>query len=166
MKRIALLLLMLVLCLAPVSCSSSERELKAEILNDDLAAVCLNNSILNEYRTYDSSNAYGCVVYPDPFAIIIETEDEFDSLFTSVPEEISADLSKETLIIFAFTTEYRREIVIEGISEENGSLTVEYKMKSPSGFFGVGDAAIPFERFVALKVNSKNIESAEFVEVE
>lgn len=161
MKKITALLLALILCLALASCSPSS--LKAEILNDNLDSDCLNSTALGQHRTHTIE---GCVISPDPFTVIIKTEEEFYSIFTDPPEDISVDLTKETLIIYAFTTEYHREIIIESISEENGALTVEYKMKSPTGFFGVGDAAMPFERFVAVKVNSKNIDSAVFVEVD
>lgn len=159
MKKLFALFLSLILCLAAVSCSQSG----VKLLNGDLDPDCLNSTAIGQHRTY---NTVGCVVSANPFTVIIETAEEFDSIFTDAPEEISVDFSNETLILYAFTTEYHREIIIESISEENGALTVEYKMKSPTGFFGVGDAAMPFERFVVIKVNSKNIESAEFVEVD
>lgn len=103
---------------------------------------------------------------PKPFNVIIKTEDEFNSAFGDAPEEISVNFSKESLIICAFTTEYHRQITLESIKADDGALIIEYKMKSPSGFFSVGDAAMPFERFVAIKINSQDIETAEFIEVE
>ncbi len=168
MKKLILLFLLFSLCLASVSCSRSENELKAELLNGDLTPDCFNESFIEENRTYGAyydGTFFEEEGVPRSRVIIIKTENEFNSAFADAPEEISIDFSKESLIIYAFTTEYHREVTLKSFQKIDGALTVEYKMKSTSGLFNVGDAAMPFERFVAVKINSQDIATAEFVEV-
>lgn len=169
MKRTLLILLAVALCLFPLS-GCVDRDIKnsnCQIVNDDLGADHFQEAFLKENRTegadYDDAVLEDDAL-PKSRAIIIQTREMFDAVFAKDAEGFAVDFASEMLVLYTFTSEYRREIELVSMSVEDQTVTFHYEMKDPSLFFAVGDAVRPFQRFVLVKMDRLEVDSAVFTD--
>lgn len=164
MKRTLSILIILLLCLTVFAgCAKPDpSNANCQIVSDELSSDTLKDSFLKENRTsgayYDGDVALEGNDIPKSRTFIIKTQDEYDTIFENAAN-INVDFSSELLILYAFTTEYHRDISLDDWKVEGKTISITYEMKDPSK--NVGDAARPFQRFLLIKMNKLDIDSAE-----
>ena len=169
MKKYLTTILAVIICLTSLSgCTNSNpSNASCKLLNDELSSDMLKDSFLQENRTYGAY--YGGDVasedngIPKSRVFIIKTQDEYDAIFESTAT-VDIDFGSEMLILYTFTTEYHRDISLDDWKVEDKTIGITYEMKDPSKFAGVGDAAMPFQRFLLIKMNKIDIDSAVITE--
>lgn len=167
MKQIISILIVLLLCLSVlVGCQKPDpSNANCQIMSDELSSDTLKASFLKENRTsgayYDGDVALEDNDIPKSRTFIIKTQDEYDTIFENTAS-VAVDFNSELLILYAFTTEYHRDISLDDWKVEGKTISITYEMKEPGK--PVGDAARPFQRFLLIKMNKLDIENAEMIE--
>lgn len=135
----------------------------AELINGD-ATELIDEGFYHENYTCD---AYYLIdgeyvrlndpSYPKERIFVITSSEEYDAIF-SENANINVDFSKEMLIVYTFTAQYTREIRINGISIKDNECTLSLKMIKPFTFFWlIGDHAMPYQRYVVVKMNKVDV---------
>ena len=137
----------------------------------------INETFSHNNRTYGAIYDDGSLEdpsYPRERVFVIRSQEDFDQIFTQAIDGTPIDYQSETYVLYTFTTVYHREFIIKSASVVDQELTVQFRLKSPNdpdenGDLppeAVGDAARPFQRFVLIKVNEIDINSANFTEID
>jgi len=145
-----------------------------------LVAVTLSSVIKNKAAIYDNeaewireefyeqNRVYGAMYdretlrdesYPKTRTFIVRTQEEFDKMFID-ENHIEVDFEKEMLLVYTYKATYTRKMKIKRIKEDNGIMEVELDVEKVK--LGVGASCSPFQRYVVLKVDKKDITSVEF----
>ena len=155
MKKISFLCaLALLLALALSSCGQTE--LHAVLLNDNAKTVdgeafaARYTPLTFTYPAFsgsieDKDNAFGYLV--------LNTKEDYDAVFPA-GAGFEADLTRETVVIYAFTAIYIRPMTLEKLTIKDGKLEVALKMqKNSGGAEPIADATAPFQRYVVFKLD-------------
>lgn len=94
--------------------------------------------------------------YPDSRVFLIRSSEEGLKCLNR-NFDIEVDYEQEMLIVYTWTTEYHRDYKIEKIEVTKDTLYVNCKLE-PAGI-GVGDASMPFQRWLIIKLDLLPISS-------
>lgn len=103
--------------------------------------------INDEYVTMDD------ISYPRYRTFVVTSKEDFDDIFTgNINHDI--DFSSEMIIIYTFTSEYRRDIEIKSTRMVDNKLSIELNMKKPfTWFYLSGDACQSYQRYIIIKMD-------------
>ena len=150
-KIIKLVALMLAICgaLALASCSGAEKcRIEDDVYKDLNVKFALRN------RTQGA--LYGDVWengedVPLDRTFVINTKEEFESIFMTSPFDSEVDFEKETVIVYTFTAVYHREIRVKSFKVNDNGATLCLEWVKPASVVGSGDASVPYQRCVAVR---------------
>ena len=147
--RFAALVLAICSALALASCSGAEKcRIEDDVYKDLNVKFALRN------RTQGA--LYGDVWengedVPLERTFVINTKEEFNSTFMTSPFDSEIDFEKETVVVYTFTAVYHREIKVKSFKVNDNGATLCLEWVKPSGGVGVGDASVPYQRWVAVR---------------
>lgn len=136
---------------------------------DDLKGY-INDSFLEDNRIYGANYLTGETeygydyiqldeTYPSTRTFIIKSQEEFDRIFTSKPQDLSVDFESQMLIIHTDSTIYSRPIKLKAVNIDGGVLTVKMKMNNAKA--GVGGASMPCQIYLFIAMDKADITRAE-----
>lgn len=101
-------------------------------------------------------------VYPQAITALIKSQQEFDIAFMEFPTVL--DFDNEMLCLYIFTCVYMaRPYEISKISLEEKLLTIKVKSIPPK-IGAIGDASIPLQRCLVVKMDKLDVSTVEFSE--
>ena len=99
--------------------------------------------------------------YPLERSFIVNNEQEYKKIFIDGIEELNIDFEEQMILIYTFSTIYKRKNSLRSISVEDKTGKIVYQMETKHG---VGDACPPYQRWFAVKLNKIDITAVEFQE--
>ena len=85
---------------------------------------------------------------PESRMYVIKNQDEAEEVFTDTPK---IDFDTEMVIVYCYTTIYKREQRLDRVSFEGGELNIEFGVVNASP--GVGDATAPQTRVAIIQLD-------------
>ena len=134
----------------------------AIIMGND-GSLAYKEDFLRANRTYgvlyQNENGDGEEDFTSPkFRTFIITEKiQLDDIFSVCPV---IDFEKEMVVMYAYTSVYGRERIIRSITLKNKNLKIEFKIAE--GKPGYKDASVPQTRYLVLRMEKLDIDTAEF----
>lgn len=95
--------------------------------------------------------------YPVARDFILCSQQECEGVIKNL-SELNVNFEEEMLILYTFTTVYHRDIKLKNIEVTDDVLKISLQFDKKSG---VGDAAMPYQRFLILKLERLEIASVE-----
>ncbi|WP_285819603.1 hypothetical protein [Bacteroides acidifaciens] len=126
--------------------------IKEEFANDNL--IC---GVYYEDMDFIADDSY-----PKARTFIVDNQEKYDQILLADITELDVNFEKQMLVVYTFTTIYHRKNSIKNLSVHNQTLNINYKMESK---FGVGDASQPYQRWFVVKLDTLEITSVDFEEV-
>lgn len=143
-----------------VSCAKSGAKIveDAEYRQDWLAANRTHGVFYEnpEYDPEDEDSAYMLQDETSPAyrTEIVRTRAEADAVFASCP---AVDFGEEMLVVCCFTTVYHRGCELEEVkTDEGGALYIRFRAKRRTG---IGDASMPGQGVVTIRMPAQNVTS-------
>ena len=99
--------------------------------------------------------------YPLERSFIVNNEQEYKKIFIDGIEELNIDFEEQMILIYTFSTIYKRKNSLRSISVEDKTGKIVYQMETK---YGIGDASGPYQRWFAVKLNKIDITAVEFQE--
>ncbi|MBQ7831741.1 MAG: hypothetical protein IJ393_06695 [Clostridia bacterium] len=99
--------------------------------------------------------------YPLERSFIVNNEQEYKKIFIDGIEELNIDFEEQMILIYTFSTIYKRKNSLRSISVEDKTGKIVYQMETK---YGIGDACPPYQRWFAVKLNKIDITAVEFQE--
>ncbi len=93
---------------------------------------------------------------PKSHTVIINSREELEK---SLSTELEVDFETESVVIFTYMATNVRDIKVDKVREKDGTLTVVLETKKPAP--GVGDACMPYQRYVVIKLAKINAPKVE-----
>ena len=90
---------------------------------------------------------------------IISDEETFNEIFTE--DDFSVDFDNEMLLLYIFPKMYPRNYILKKIIVEGGKIRISVEIEKRNG---VGDAAMPAQSCLLVKMDRIEFDSAEFIE--
>ena len=131
------------------------KEKSAKIINDN-AAESVSQAFYDSH--YVSGVYYDGVLsddseYPASRTFLISSEEEYEEIFSSAADP-AIDFQSRMIVVYSFADIYKRPLVIKKISASENSITIVLShKKAPSG---VGDACLPYQRYVVIELSGNN----------
>ncbi len=169
MKNSVVVSVLLAMVLIFTSCFASQEKLPSdtgdfvvyEVLPDNLT-----ESFTAENRTYGAfydEERFEDTSFPKSRVFVIKSQRDLEKIFSKEIDHATIDYRSEMYVLYTFTTEYRREFLIESSSVSKDGIVINYSLKSPESDEPVGDAVRPFQRFVLIKMNRVDVDSITFI---
>ncbi len=157
--------LLLLMVITGIFHGCAELPLDAQILNGN-ASEMIDKTFYDQNYTYgayyndydDGKTKLDDVSYPKERAFLITNQQEYDRVFAS-DADLNVDFSSEMLAVYTFTAEYVREIRIDEVAVDGQKLYIDLSMIKPRQ--GVGDAVMPYQRYVVIKLDKTNVTEVE-----
>ncbi len=140
---------------AVLICVFSQTDKSARILNDDAADSVSrdfydNNRVSGAY--YDGTASVDSE-YPSSRTFLIGSAEEYEEIFSQATDQ-AIDFQSSAIVVYTFADICKREVRIKKISTSEDSITIVLThKKAPSG---VGDACIPYQRYVVIELSENN----------
>lgn len=96
--------------------------------------------------------------YPASRSFILRNQQECEGILIENLSELKVDFEEEMIILYTFTTVYHRNIKIKQIEMKDDALKISLQFDKRSG---IGDASIPYQRFLILQLDRLDITSVE-----
>jgi len=133
------------------------KEKVAKIINDN-AADAVNRDFYDSHYVsgvyYDSAlSVSDDSEYPASRTFLISSEEEYEEIFSSAADP-AIDFQSRMIVVYSFADIYKRPLVIKKISASENSITIVLSHKKAPA--GVGDACLPYQRYVVIELSGNN----------
>lgn len=164
MKNVRFIALIL-LCVISVTtlCGCFNNRYNAVLYDDQLSSVkkwmdedfLVNNRVYGHYKD-ENGETFLFKDQKDPIVHIINTEDQYNSIFKNGAPKINFD--KQTVVLYIFSCHNPRNYYIKSISVKENTLYVELKYPSSTK----SDATGAYQRCFMIVMDKVSIHSVEF----
>ncbi|MBQ9467956.1 MAG: hypothetical protein IJU52_03005 [Clostridia bacterium] len=128
----------------------------------------INGLFLKENRTYGA--IYGEEFNDDqtcPKTRIwtIQSQSDYDKIFDREIDQLPLDYNQQMYVLYTFTSFYHRPFLINSVQNSEKGLIIEYSLEKPyTTDEPFVDAAQPFQYFVLIKTDKKDVKDIVFYE--
>ena len=143
-----------------VSCAKSGAKIVEDVeYRQDWLAANRTRGVFYENLGYDPEDEDSAYMLQDETSPayrteIVRTRAEADAVFASCP---AVDFGEEMLVVCCFTTVYRRGCELEEVKAgEGGALYIRFRAKRRTG---IGDASMPGQGVVTIRMPAQNVTS-------
>ena len=154
-KRIIGILLLTVGCfMIFASCGNAQLKKSATYYGD--ANECVADNAKATYETGGVSP--DSKELPREYTILVKTQEEFDQILKD--SSIECDFEQEMLVVHTFTTiaGVNQNSELKSIRLKGNKLIIKCRMERLKGYY---NAAIPWQKWVAIKMKKVDVESVE-----
>ena len=167
MKKIKIFSVIMVMILI-FSFFSGCRGIKYNAVLYDMANSWIKEEFVEEnpiqltgYITENSTDGFVDEQYPKDRMFIVSDEQEYKKIFIDGIEELDIDFGEQMILVYTFSTIYKRKNYLRSTSVKDKTVKIVYQMETK---YGIGDACRPYQRWFAVKLNKMDITTAEFQE--
>lgn len=143
-----------------VACAGSGAKIVKDVeYRQDWLAANRTRGVFYENLGYDPEDEDSAYILQDETSPayrteIVRTRAEADAVFASCP---AVDFGEEMLVVCCFTTVYHRGCELEEVkTDEGGELYIRFRAKRRTG---IGDASMPGQGVVTIRMPAQNVTS-------